>query len=47
MKDNNVRNDLKAEMSEKPEGCTILFEITEKPVRLYIMMRGSSAPLVS
>jgi hypothetical protein len=34
MKDNNVLNGLKAEMPGKPEGCTVLSEIVEKPVRL-------------
>jgi hypothetical protein len=27
-------NDLKAETPEKPEGCTVMSEITNKPVRL-------------
>jgi hypothetical protein len=28
-------NDPKAETPKKPEGCTVMSEITEKPVRLY------------
>jgi hypothetical protein len=34
MKDNNALNSPKAATPEKPEGCTVLSEITEKPVRL-------------
>jgi hypothetical protein len=27
-------NDLKTETPEKPEGCTVMSEVTKKPVRL-------------
>jgi hypothetical protein len=27
------KNDLKAKMPEKPEGCTVMSEMTDKPVR--------------
>jgi hypothetical protein len=34
MKDNRIQNSLKVETPEKPEGCTIMSEITEEPARL-------------
>jgi hypothetical protein len=29
-------NDLKAEMPEKPEGCTVMSEATEKPHQAFV-----------
>jgi hypothetical protein len=47
MKDNNVLNSLKAKVPEKPKGCIILSEMTEKPVRLLYHNARQSSLLVS